>query len=195
MNLFKAARQELKVADAAIERMKIASNFDDFDSEWRLYLNAIEKVFVKVERAAQPYRNKFEPWQGKFNKLRKKDSLLKYLKQARHADNHSIQDVAKVTPGVYSFSVPGGPGVTHIQTLRTDHTGRVVEYVGNRPAQIVDIPSRLQCVGFQNNGTNFNPPKEHLGKNLKSDNPVYLSELGLAFYQQFLAAAEQMFDK
>ncbi|MBW3528159.1 hypothetical protein KO533_16545 [Shewanella sp. NKUCC05_KAH] len=58
MDLFKAARQELKVADAAIERMKIASNFDDFDSEWRLYLNAIEKVFVKVERAAQPYRNK-----------------------------------------------------------------------------------------------------------------------------------------
>ncbi|WP_305374652.1 hypothetical protein [Photobacterium leiognathi] len=195
MSLFKAARQELKVASSAIGRMKGAEGFDDFDSEWRLYLNAIEKVFVKVERAAQPYRNKFEPWQGKYNKLRKKDSLLKYLKQARHADNHSIQDVAKVTPGVYSFSVPGGPGVTHIQSLKTDHTGRVVEYIGNRPAQIVDIPSRLQCVGFQNNGTNFNPPKEHLGKKLKSDNPVYLSEQGLAFYESFLVEAERKFDK
>lgn len=78
--------------------LKAAENFEVFEEEWRHFLNCIEKVWDKVERSCQHVKNSFQPWQGKYANLRRKDMLLRYLKQARDADNHSIQEVAEIKP-------------------------------------------------------------------------------------------------
>ncbi|WP_146009766.1 hypothetical protein [Janthinobacterium sp. ROICE36] len=106
----KHPRAELAAASRAIVSMQNAKTMDEFESDWRGFLNCLEKIWQKVERSCQPMRNKFEPWQGTYHGLRKKDMLLRYLKQARDADNHSIQDVAKIQPGSrgYRFINPNG---------------------------------------------------------------------------------------
>lgn len=106
----KAAKAELIAAEKALAAMEAAKDFSSFEEEWRSLLNNLEKVWIKTERACQHIQNKFQPWQGKYSQLRKKDMLLRYLKQARDADNHSVQEVMEKKPGHYSFTVPGGPG-------------------------------------------------------------------------------------
>lgn len=100
--------------------MRNAKSLDEFETEWRSYLNAIEKLWQKVERCCQHVRDAFEPWQGSYHRLRKKDMLLRYLKQARDADNHSIQDVTKIQPAQrgYRFVNPHGGSIKHME-IRT----------------------------------------------------------------------------
>jgi hypothetical protein len=98
-DVLKHPRAELRAASRAIEDMRTASSMEEFEAEWRQFLACLEKVWTKVERSCQKVRYKFEPWQGTYHRLRKKDMLLRYLKQARDADNHSIQDFTKITPG------------------------------------------------------------------------------------------------
>ena len=106
----KHPRRELAAAAKAIAGMRVAKSLDEFELEWRAYLNCIEKVWQKIENSCQHVKLTFQPWQGKFHRLRKKDMLLRYLKQARDADNHSIQDITKLQPGSrgYRFTNPKG---------------------------------------------------------------------------------------
>ena len=110
-------RLELLSAAKALEAMRRAKSLDEFEVEWRAFLNCIEKVWQKAERCCQHVRGRFEPWQGSYHRLRKKDMLLRYLKQARDADNHSIQDVTKLHPGSrgYRFVNPRGGYIKHME--------------------------------------------------------------------------------
>lgn len=146
----KHPRAELKAAENALQAMRTAQSFDKFEEEWRSFLNYLEKVWVKAERACQHIQNQFLPWQGEFSRLRKKDMLLRYLKQARDADNHSIQEVVEHKPGIYSFSLPGGPGGVRIDRLRTGPDGRVIEYVGSHRPTIIDEPPQINVVPVKN---------------------------------------------
>jgi hypothetical protein len=78
--------------------MRSASDFDSFEDAWRQYLMALRKVWIKTERGCQHVRKRFEPWQGKFKRQRKKDQLLRYLKHARNADEHTIQLILDDVP-------------------------------------------------------------------------------------------------
>ena len=189
----KHPRAELKAAENALQAMRAAQSFDKFEEEWRSFLNHLEKVWVKAERACQHIQNQFQPWQGEYSRLRKKDMLLRYLKQARDADNHSIQEVVEHKPGRYSFSVPGGPGVVRIDRLSTGGDGRVIEYVGSHRPTIIDEPPQINVVPVKNNGQWFNPPTSHLDESVSVRHPVQIAELGLRFYAGWLSEVETKF--
>ncbi|WP_046004029.1 hypothetical protein [Pseudoalteromonas rubra] len=188
----KAAKAELRSAKRAIENMKSADNFEIFEEEWRSFLNSLEKVWNKAERGCQHCRNTFQPWQGQFSKDRRKDQLLKYLKQARDADNHSIQEVTEVKPGhrTMNFVNPNGG---HIKDMRIVN-GQVVHYEGD-PMIVADHPPTVVALKIKNSGNWYNPPREHMGVALKSTHPVEIAELGLTYYQSFLDKAEEKFFK
>lgn len=183
---------ELAAARNALAGMKAARNIDEFETAWRLYLNCIEKSWQKAERCCQHVRSTFEPWQAKYHHLRKKDMLLRYLKQARDADNHSIQDVTKIQPGSrgYKFVNPTGGYIKHMEI----RNGKVVHYEGD-PMIVEDKPPEPVAVPVKNNGEWFNPPTSHLEEPLRTAHPVFLAELGLKFYAEYLAAVEETFFK
>lgn len=174
--------------------MKTAQDFAHFEEEWRSYLNHLEKVWIKTERECQHIQAKFQPWQEKYSRLRKKDMLLRYLKQARDTDNHSIQEVVEEIPGQYSFTVPGSPGVVHIESLRMEG-GRVVEYKGSHPATEIITPPQIKVVPVKNSGKWYNPPSTHLGSPVSIHHPAYLAEQGLSFYRDYLNNVEETFFK
>ena len=186
----KHPRLELAAAAKAIAGMRNAKSMDEFETDWRSYLNAIEKLWQKVERCCQHIRGTFEPWQGTYNRLRKKDMLLRYLKQARDADNHSIQDVTKIQPGrrAYRFANPRGGYIKHMEI----RNGEVVHYEGD-PMLVEETPPHPVAVPVKNSGEWFNPPTSHLEQPVPNQHPLLLAELGLKFYSGYLDEVEKKF--
>ncbi len=154
------AKRELLASEKAIERMSQAKSFEDLEDEWKIYLNSIEKCWVKVERACQHVRNKFQPWQGTFARQRKKDPLLRYIKHARNSDQHTIQENMEEKNASSSMSVEGGPGVTHIERLEIKG-GKLVEYRGNKPLTIKNLPNRVELLRVKDGSKWYNPQKSH----------------------------------
>lgn len=187
-----AEKKELAAAKRAFSTMKAATSFDVFEEEWRDLLNCLEKLWNKVERGCQHEKNRFQPWQGKFSNLRKKDTLLRYLKQARDADNHSIQEVAEVKPGHRTMNSlnPRGGYIEHMEI----RNGEVVQYSGD-PMIVADHPPTVEVTKVKNSGSWYNPPTSHLGNSVKSKHPMVLGELGIEFYENFLNEAEESFHK
>ena len=189
-NPLKHPRLELAAAEKAIGGMRRAQSLDDFEVEWRAYLNCIEKLWQKVERSCQHVCGVFAPWQGKYHRLRKKDMLLRYLKQARDADNHSIQDVTKIQPGsrAYRFANPQGGYIKHMEI----RNGAVVHYEGD-PMTVEETLPHPVAVPVKNNGEWFNPPSSHLELPVTTHHPVDLAVLGLMFYSGYIAEVEKKF--
>ncbi len=186
------AKRELLAAEKALERMSSSENIDDLEDDWKIFLGAIEKCWVKVERACQPYRNEFQPWQVSFARDRKKDALLKYVKHARNSDNHSIQETMQIADESSSMYVEGGPGVTHIENLEI-RNGKLVSYKGNRPLVIENLPKRIELVRIQDSGKWYNPPKTHKLIKLLWPAPLDVATLALEYYRDFVKQAEDKF--
>ena len=92
------SEKELKKAKMSLEKMKKIKSKDDknllieFESNWIDFLINLEKIWKKSELECKHFST-FQPWQGKYKNERRKDPLLKYLKNARDADQHSIQPI------------------------------------------------------------------------------------------------------
>ena len=187
------AKRELRSAEKAIERMQKAETLEDFEDEWKVYLNSIEKVWVKTERACQHVRNKFQPWQGSFASERKKDPLLKYLKHARNSDQHTIAESMTRQKAERSISIEGKPsgGIKIDKLVIKD--GRIEEYRGDSSLIIKNLPERIELLKVKDSNKWYNPPKSHKGKKLPWPAPVAVAILGVNYYGDFLFKVEEKF--
>ena len=177
------AALELATAEAALQSMKQAKSMEEFRRAWGHFLDAIEKLWNKSEPCCISVRPTFQPWQGRYHRLRKKDMLLRYLKQARDADNHSVQEITAVEPGrrAMRFANPRGGFVKRLEV----RNGEIVRYEGD-PMIIEDTVPHPIAVRVLNGGEWFNPPTSHLDQPVPSHHPVLLAEMGVAFYRSYL---------
>ena len=161
------AKQELTLAWEAVHALSKASTLDQAEIFWRQVLNHLEKVWVKAERSCQPFRAKFEPWQQTYHLQRNSDPLLIYLRQARDADNHSIQEVADV------------------MTLLSGTFGPPVRIRWSEP-ELVALP-------VINRGVTYEPPACDVGEGQTTKHPVVLATQGCNFYADYLCAIQGRF--
>lgn len=187
----KHSKANIAAAGRALESMIAAKSFDIYEHEWREFLGHIEKAWIKAERACIPFQNKFQPWQGKYVKLRRKDMLLSYLKAARDVDNHSVQDLAKMNPGYTGMSFIDRRG-GFIEKLVIGPSGQIVEYRGD-PLVVTEVPPLPVALRVINNGQWYEPPTSHLDQPITDLHPTKLATLGLEFYKAFLAEVERIF--
>ena len=186
----KQPKLELKAAAINIQEMKNSPSFDEFERHWKSFLGCLEKVWSKTERSCQEKRAQFQPWQGKFSQLRKKDMLLRYLKQARDADTHSVQELTEIYPGHTAYR--SAKNSSHYIKKMVINNGVVTHYEGD-PMIEETVLSHPRAVKVKNNGEWYNPPTVHLGKNIKNQHPVTSAEFGLIFYNDFLIQVEDKF--
>lgn len=185
------AEAELSSARAALAGMRRAQDFETFEREWRAFLNAIAKLWVKMERACQHVRPEFEPWQRPFKECRESDPLLAYLRHAKNADQHTIQEVMEIVPGSRTINSVDG-GSLYIEKLVLSG-GSIVEYRGDKPLLITDTPATARMVSVIDRGAEYPPPSEHLGLPLRSDSPASAAEAALAYYERFVTEAKERF--
>jgi hypothetical protein len=168
--------------------MREATTFEAFAVAWQMFLDKLEKVWVKAERECQHVRSCFEPWQAAFKELRKTDPLLRYLHHARHADQHSIQPTTCEALLGFTLEIPPAGTVG----MEIDKETGQLRIHGACEIKAVRGP-RLMLLPITNRGTQYNPPAEHLGKKLEDNSPNAVAEKGLAFYDDFLRQVETTF--
>jgi len=177
MNL-SISEKDLQKAKKSLKKMKEIKSKDDekllmeFESNWIDFLNYLEKISKKSELECKHFSN-FQPWQGKYINERRKDPLLRYLKNARDADQHSIQPItSEKGHGIQLISPTEGATFTEGDsiTLRAKIT----------------IP-RIETETFKNFNVIYSPPAEHMGeKLLDSNDPIEIAELGIRYYEEYL---------
>lgn len=192
MIILKESRKELEFASKELEAIIRSTSLVDFELHWKNFLQKIENVWVKSERECQGVKNTFQPWQGQYTRLRRNDPLLSYLKNARDADNHSIQELINNTVKGLTISpaIPGNHPITGLTIINN----KVVNYKGSVPL-LVQSETRIECVSIRNNGVIYPLPTYHRGQLIKDNhNPVNLAKLGLSFYKQYLSDIEDKFN-
>jgi hypothetical protein len=179
--------KELTRAESELGAMKTATDMRIRLEHWLDFMRAIERVWNKAEGhfSRSP---KWQPWRGRYVRLRKQDPLLIYLAQARNVEEHSSEPSAVAVPG--GFSIGRGAKSVYIEKLRIDGSGRVAEYRGSHPIEI-QHPT-VAPAGIDNRGVRYEPPTSHLGNPVQAE-VIPMAELGLAFYRDFLNAAETEF--
>ncbi len=175
---------ELRAARNALEAMRQAQAASDYLDGWGTLVDRLERVWTKVERECQGFKNQFNPWQGKFTKLRKDDELLRYLCHARNACQHTIEFVAGITVG-FTLQLQGEKG----QIVINEESGQITFHGLNVLEQ---KKPRFALLPFKDRGVTYEPPTEHLGLKQEFD-PLSAAEAGLAFYENFVQQAEEKF--
>lgn len=187
------AKREIQNAAEFINRMENSKNFDEYEQNWRNFLTALEKVWNLAEREGQSVSSKFQPWQGSYKNKRRIDPLLKYLKNARDADMHSIQEIVQTQEAAMTISTGGTSGNVHIERLEISG-GKITTGKTSQPLIIRFIPSNLIVLPVINNGQAVPTPDYHIGQRvLDNTNPIKLAKVGLKYYEDFVNEMEQKF--
>lgn len=179
---------DIAMAQMHLDRMADASTFDAYAHEWTGFLYQLERLWA---RAFQLY--KFAPWfqevSPTYHKLRRQDPLLRYLKQARNAETHTLQGSLISSLNVAVREKYGRPfELSQIKTsieegcLTIDLESR--ELLLDLDASVsrgAPALARVLCRGKW-----YNPPKTHLGNHLPTQNPVVVGKIGLDFCRSFI---------
>ncbi|HDC4360779.1 TPA: hypothetical protein O8L70_002883 [Enterobacter hormaechei] len=184
---FSPVEKELRACQRCFDRMNASSSYEEYEENWCDFLNRLEKSFEKLRRACAPAMGKFSSLISKENTMMGTDPLLQYLKQARNADTHSIQDIAKRIPAMYGidFDYSQGGRSVFIKNM-TIVGGTVTRYEGTHPLKMVFTPESIEVKEVENRKKVYHPPTSHLGKPLNTRHPAELARLGLDFYQKLL---------
>ncbi|WP_394677761.1 hypothetical protein [uncultured Sphingobacterium sp.] len=183
-NLF-YAQEELNHAKEAFKRFKQTNGpHHPLNKDFQDFVIHLDLVFIKAERGCQDIRNKFEPFQGQYKKLRREDPLLSYLKNARDAINHGMEIICDLQI-TSERKITSYIDISHVDKEGSTITEKVPMYA-----------AEIKLQKFNINGKDWLPPISHLGTPLycKGD-PSEVADLAFQFYEDFLSEIKRKFCK
>ena len=190
MHPLKHSINEFLKAQETLEKLKTESNLEEFEKHWRDFLNYLDKCWEKSKKEGLIYKNKFEPWNGKFANLRRNDPLLQYLEQSRDADNHSVQELIMRKTSV--IKITADEGDSYIESVRIIDGKLSVSGKGDIQTEYEE--PRIVCKAISNRGKPYPLPSYHRGKPIKKNDDAYtLGSLALSFYKKYLEQLEEKF--
>ncbi|WP_340676846.1 hypothetical protein [Paraglaciecola sp.] len=186
------SQRDLQIAATEIQKMKLTQSFDDFKESWENYLFRLERAWERAERALNDSPG-FQQWCQPYSSLRKKDSLLQYLKQARNAEMHSICESISRRLKI-SIVDKSGRGLA-LDSISHKLENGLLTISLESPDLIFDVDAQLvptnpELVKIKCRGNWYNPPWSHLNEKIIDIHPVYIAEMGLNFYKAFVDEAE-----
>jgi len=180
----KKSHHELKRAKKALGAFGAASSLDEAEDAWLELLSRIERCWFKLQPVLQQ-GGPFQAIRSESGRLRKRDPLLAYMQQARHADEHGIADVSERRARSVTFDPLEKGGRVVIHSMRTDETGMPKDIVAG-PAKITFRPARLELVPVTNRGCTSEVPAEHLGSALSATTAAVVGGEAVNYYEGLL---------
>jgi len=178
---------ELKKAKRYLDRMVKCDSFEEFEENWTNFLSSLEKVWNKSERECQLFSKKFQPWQGRFKSIRKSDQVLSYLKNARDADTHSIQEIIQKKSGSIGISGTDKSKPLILTDVKIDGFGNISIKESNQDLDIKIEKPRFIVKPFRNSGVTYFPPLYYRTQKLSDPlNPTEIAKNGYEFYETYL---------
>ncbi|HIE9800708.1 TPA: hypothetical protein ACXR0F_001254 [Klebsiella pneumoniae] len=188
---YNPARKEIKAAKKCISDMESSTNFDDMEQLWRDCLNHIEKSFTKLLNAINPVKGQFTNAFSKEYAIKGSDDLLRYIKQARDCDNHTIGDISKKVPASTTIDPAPGSNSLYIKNLSIDGFGNM--HFEGASALIQFHPESIEAIAVTSRSGTYDPPNSHLGNPITSTKPVDLARAGIAFYENWIEESSKKF--
>lgn len=188
---------DLQIAREAIERMASTDSFADFHRHWQDFLFRVERAWEgALGRVKGLGGGGAQSWISANSALRKKDSLLRYLKHARDAETHVLgETVGNVLKLSFEDRFRRKFRVNSVST-RIEGTTLVVDI--DSPDEHLEWqgdvkPGDPRMLRFKSRGVWYNPPIEHLGNRIENVHPVAVALLGYEFYKaaETLARTEE----
>ncbi len=148
--------------------MDISRPFSEHEASWREVLRRVERIYAKTKAASHDQAG-WPAINSEISYLRKTDPLLIYVQQARHADEHSIQDIAADWDAQLNAE------------RQADGSLKVMWQPYDRP-----------LLPVINRGITYNPPRTHLGEDISSlfgkgnEESVIVARLALQLYGRFI---------
>jgi len=146
-----AARDCLQRARDALRALESASDFAATQSAWTDFLIMANRVYTKLEQGSKS-RGASAAWFGRKRHERRKDDLLRYIKNARDTDEHGLSNVTEVRPG-QKIEAWGGVEAVDGWTLRV-----TPETLANPKLSIGISPPQVILVEVINYGDRYQPP-------------------------------------
>jgi hypothetical protein len=178
--IHKAARK-LESIRRAVEAMKYSKDPINIEEAWEIFVNATGSFYSALEQGAKE-NDKSKAWFGRKKHERKSDPLLRYLHQARNADEHGIKRITDRTNS--HITLKQGASAT----LRSDgKKWDVIQQDGD-----IEFPNdvvRLVRVHDDRFHDWYDPPSQHLGRELSDLSPAAVAGLAFDHLGQVLSEA------
>lgn len=154
-----------------------------FEARWADFLMAANGVYTKLEQGSKG-NEKSGCWFKRQRSNQKQDPLLRYLRQARNAEEHGIRRVTERVSSKIMLE-PGGS-----ISLESDGT----QWIVKSAERVVPALDRVILVTVF--GTTFNdrcdPPRRHLGQPLTNAAPQTVAALAITYLQSVLEEARRL---
>lgn len=181
------ARTRFRRAYKSFVAAQRADTFKEFEDAWDDFLIHSDTVFEQI-KATCAKDQKLLTWHGERQAVRRKDPLLKYLWEARNANEHSVQTVSSFRDAEYAilpprdgspFTLNGVIGGPNTNFTLTSHGAEPPRVWINQPTVIV-LPVRAR------DGQIYNPPTTHLGERLAEGSPLEIAYKALKFMDKLI---------
>ncbi|MCU7872605.1 MAG: hypothetical protein KZQ91_07650 [Candidatus Thiodiazotropha sp. (ex Lucinoma borealis)] len=179
---------DIKRAKKHLDDMIAYKKVSEVESAWQDFLFRLERIW-EISRKRHEKQRWFSKVYGPYASLRKKDPLLKYLKQARNAETHTIVSTLDAPISITVRDKNGRPfNVDKIKstmdktdlTIDIDSSDKEYEFEADAYRE-TPVVTR-----FKSRKDWYNPPTTHLGKVIDTKCPITIGNLGLDFCQKFL---------
>lgn len=176
--------KQLERAESYIEKMASSKTLEEYEEHWKDFLHNLERAWNKLTHHLNR-SPKYESWKERHRtvKLRKSDSLLSYLVNARGAEEHTVEDITRQQSGGVGIN-PAYGNTLHINYM-TINNGQI--FIDSKePIKVDFMPNRLELIDVVNRGRTYYIPTSHLDTPFKPTTPLKLRSLALSFTETTL---------
>lgn len=185
--------REVARLETLINEMEAADHIDDYKNAWEEFLYRLERAWGRTEQA---YKNQkwFQKLFAPYRKLRKREPVLKYLKNARNAETHTLQGTLSSSLNIalrdkcgrgFSADRIHTSFVDGCLTINVDTLDIFLDLyadVGRGTPSLTEFRSRKDW---------YKPPRTYLGGRLSSNNPVVVAKLGLEMFRSLVEEIDE----
>ncbi len=186
------AQVSLEKAAEAFSKLEQASTFAEFEWAWSDFLVHSNRVFTQLEQGSKA-SDRSRGWFSRKKGERRSDPLLKYMWEARNADEHGLEQVTGRSPGGfklsgrgnYKITGKGGGPVTPSKGL--EHMD--IQHLSGEPPQIKQYGPKPTLKSVKDRSGNVVPvPGSHGRNHLLDQEPLTVA-------RPYLTYVETMFEE
>jgi hypothetical protein len=179
------ARAAFARAQQNLASLKAANDFPSIETHWEAFLDNANKVYTRLEQAANA-TPKGMAWWGRQVHEWKRDPLLRYIRQARHATHHSVQEIAQTNPGRATSITDASPAELADVHREAQKLGKPYALLGGFEI----VWPHIEVLDVVNKGVTFPRPTEHLGKPVTTTTPAGIGDLALVQLEKMIRETE-----
>ena len=182
------AEARLKRAKDALSEMEQASAFSTLDEGWSNFLVAAKLVYAKLGAGAKGDPTS-EGWFARVQGEQRSDPLLRFLYQARNAEEHGLDRSIE-----HAYDIRVVEGVRLEVDATFEPNGDVIFRNTHDTRQVVHfaLKGTAKAITDRRSGQTFAPPTEHLGSPMTDPSIFGIAHAAVAHLERLVGDAQQL---